>query len=147
MDPPPVESIRLADFRNQNLASSGQGKVGILGAFTILIFQGHLKYIFSKRILNFSNFTMSFQFRRFFRFFRTGDNRDIGRKAETAESRERGPFAISGAPAGRSGNGFHFFSRLESSRCNFRIALQPKMAWKPEIDYFFFRNEPQWPYI
>ena len=28
-------------------------------------------------------------------------------------------------PAGRSGSSFHLFSRLESSRCNFRFAVQP----------------------
>ena len=46
------------------------------------------------------------------------------------------------APAGRSGNGFHFFSRLESSRCNFRFAVQPSDRMETGSCQLFF---PGWP--
>jgi hypothetical protein len=51
-------------------------------------------------------------------------------------------FSISGAPAGRSGNGFHFFRRLESSRCNFRFAVQPSDRMETGSWQLFF---PGWP--
>ena len=56
------EDIRIREIQPE--PGQWQGKVGI---WCLHNFSGtHLKYIFSKRILNFSNFTMSFQFPPFF---------------------------------------------------------------------------------
>ena len=52
-------------------------------------------------------------------------------------------FSISGAPAGRSGNSFHFFSQLESSRCNFRFAVQSSDRMETGNCQLFFPGWPQ----
>ena len=119
---PGVIVIALPPWTGVHLASES-----IRPGPTNQIFQGPLDmYIHITRIPNFSNFTWSFDFR-----IGSGNHGKWFWK-----------FSISGAPAGRSGNGFHFFSRLESSRCNFRFAVQPSDRMETGSCQLFF---PGWP--